>query len=396
MRSGAGDMNWWRFRSALQFVHLWAGLVLAIPFIIIGLTGSLIVAEDWYTDYATPPARARGEMQPIARMVSIAERVAPPGWPVTAVTIPSHAGIAAAVQVGLPPGRRPRGGRNVAGLTIYIDPVSLKVLGSQERRRQGKFNQNLRSMHIALMVPQYYGVQIVGFMGLAMVLFGVSGLLLWWPRKGQWRAAFWVRRGARGFRLNRDLHSVAGFWSLLVFLIVCISGVDLAFPLSFQSAVGRILPLRNTLTTTSVDPATAATIVNRNALSPDDAMRVAMSSVPHARVVQVQLPPRSDGVYMVTLVPRFVGDTAPQISTFIAPGPEILDVVDPRNYSPGKQMLVWLRVLHYGQGLGDIWRALVLFSGLLPLLFGITGFSMWWLKRTRKRELPGGLPQPAE
>jgi uncharacterized iron-regulated membrane protein len=53
-------------------------------------------------------------------------------------------------------------------------------------------------------------------------------------------------------------------------------------------------------------------------------------------------------------------------------------------------------VLHYGQGLGDVWRALVLLSGLLPLLFGITGVTMWWLKRAQKRELPDGLPQPAE
>jgi uncharacterized iron-regulated membrane protein len=99
---------------------------------------------------------------------------------------------------------------------------------------------------------------------------------------------------------------------------------------------------------------------------------------------------------MVTLVPHLVADTAPQISTFIGPGPEILDAVDPRNYSAGKQMLVWLRVLHYGQGLGHIWRALVFLSGLLPLLFAITGVSMWWLKRARRREIPDALPQPAE
>jgi uncharacterized iron-regulated membrane protein len=389
-------MSWWRFRNALQFVHLWVGLALAIPFVIIGLTGSLIIAQDWYAELSTPSAPARGAMRPIAEIVAAAEKLAPPGWPVNAVAMPTHPGAAAAVQLGLPPGRRPPAQRNVQGLTLWMDPVSLKSLGSQERRRQGKLNQNLRSMHIALMVPQYYGVQIVGLLGLTMVLFGATGLVLWWPRKGQWRNAFWVKRGARGFRLNRDLHSVVGFWSLIVFLIICISGVDLAFPVTFQSAVGQILPLKNTLTTASVDPKVAAAIPDKNALSPDDAARVAVSSVSHARVVQVQLPPRPDGVYMVTLVPRLVGDNAPQISTFIGPGPEILDVVDPRNYSPGKQMLVWLRVLHYGQGLGDIWRVLAFLSGLLPLLFGITGFSMWWLKRTQTRRLPAGLPQPAE
>jgi uncharacterized iron-regulated membrane protein len=100
---------------------------------------------------------------------------------------------------------------------------------------------------------------------------------------------------------------------------------------------------------------------------------------------------------MVTLAPRPFDDGAPQISTFIGPGPEILDVVDPRNYSAGKRMLVWLRVMHYGQGLGEMWRLLAFFSGFLPLLFAITGFRMWQLKRSQRPVLPAGaMPQPAE
>ena len=71
-------------------------------------------------------------------------------------------------------------------------------------------------------------------------------------------------------------------------------------------------------------------------------------------------------------------------------------MVDPRNYSAGKQILGWLRVLHYGHGLGEVWRVLVFFSGLLPLLFAITGLRMWQLKRAQRRVLPDGLPQPAE
>src|SRR5579872_126516 len=128
-------MDWWRFRKALQFVHLWAGLLLCVPIVVIGLTGSLIVAQDWYAEYSRPVAIARGSMQPIARIVEAAAKYAPPGWPVTGLNMPTHAGMAAAVQVGLPPGRRPPRGRNVQGMNVYIDPVSLKFLGSEERRR---------------------------------------------------------------------------------------------------------------------------------------------------------------------------------------------------------------------------------------------------------------------
>ena len=390
-------MHWQKIRKALQFVHLWVGLALAIPFVLIGVSGSIIIAINAINDYAPPSAPARGEMRPMTEILAAAQKAAPEGWPVATITMPSSVGQPAAVQVALPPGRRPQGGgQNFVGLTLYVDPVSLQILGSAERRRASPFFQNLTSLHIALMAPSYYGVQTVGLLGIAMVLFGLSGLALWWPRRGQWRFAFGIRRGARGFRLNHDLHSAVGFWSLIVFLIVSISGVDLAFPVTFQSVVGTVLPLSNGLTPGYLDPAAVAGIRDKNALTPDEASRIALGSVPNSRVVQVQLPPLPEGVYLVTLVPRPFDDYAPQVSTFIAPGPEILDVVDPRNYSAGKQMLVWLRVLHYGRGLGEVWRILVFFSGLLPLLFAITGFRMWQLKRAQRRTLPAGLAQPAE
>jgi len=389
-------MTWRGFRKGLQLVHLWAGLILSIPFVLIGVSGSIIVAVDAAREYSPPSAPARGRVQPMTSILAAAQKAAPPGWPVATIAMPSSVGQPAAVQVALPPGRRPAGGQNFVGLTMYVDPVSLNILGSAERRRAGEFDRDLRTMHVALMAPGSYGLQAVGFLGIGMVLFGLSGLVLWWPKRGQWRYAFGVKRGARGFRLNHDLHSAVGFWSLIVFLIVSVSGVDLAFPVTFQSMVSDIVPLESELTNGVVDPAVAATIRDKNALTPDEAARVALSSVPNSRAIQVQLPPRADGVYMVTLVPRWAGNGAPQISTFVGPGPEILDVVDPRNYSAGKQALVWLRVMHYGQGLGEVWRLLVFLSGLLPLLFAITGFRMWWLKRAQREAVPPGLAQPAE
>ena len=51
-------MSWHAFRRGLQLVHLWAGLILAIPFILIGLTGSMIIAMNLVRDYSPPAAPA--------------------------------------------------------------------------------------------------------------------------------------------------------------------------------------------------------------------------------------------------------------------------------------------------------------------------------------------------
>ena len=37
--------------------------------------------------------------------------------------------------------------------------------------------------------------------------------------------------------------------------------------------------------------------------------------------------------------------------------------------------------LHFSVGMGGVWTFLVFLTGLLPLLFAITGLNIWWLKR---------------
>ncbi|HYM19009.1 MAG TPA: PepSY-associated TM helix domain-containing protein [Micropepsaceae bacterium] len=376
-------MSWRAFRNGLQTVHLWAGLILSIPFILIGLTGSLIVLIDGFADFSIPSA-SKGESQSLQRIYEAAKAAAPEAWSVAALVMPSREGEAYGAQLQLPPGRRPAAGQNFIGSTLYIDPVSLKVLDNVERRRNGPVMRTLTSLHIALMMPGFYGVRIVGFMGIAMSLFGITGLVLWWPRRGQWRQAFWVKRGVKGFRFNRDLHGATGFWSLIVFMILSVSGVYLAFPVTFQSTVASVFSIRNGLTEAHADATTIASIPNKEAITPDDAVKLALAAVPRSRALSVQLPPDPGGIYMVALAPRPYGDDAPQISAFVGPGTEISDVVDPRSYAVAKRVLMWLRVLHYGNGLGVVWRVLVFFSGFLPLLFAITGVRMWWLKRAQR------------
>jgi len=301
------------------------------------------------------------------------------------------------VQMGPPPGVVVAGGGNnqIIG-TTFVDPASLEVLGSAERRRNGEFMRFLTSMHLALMFPSYYGGQTVGWMGVAMCLFGISGLILWWPKRGRLRSALLVRRDARGFRLNHDLHSVIGFWSLPVFMILSISGVYLVFPSTFGDTVKDFLPHESTLVHREVDASTVASLSNPTVLTADDAAKLALAVVPDARLHSVQLPPGEDGTFMVTLMPTYAGEGAPQISAFVGPGPEVSAVVDPRQDPLGTRVLDWMKSLHFGLGMGIVWKVLAFFSGFLPLLFAITGLRMWQLRRAQRRSVPEGLAAPAE
>ena len=388
-------MTWWRFRNALQKVHLWFGLALSIPFILIGLSGSAIIVVQSLPDFSVPFSFSSGEHKSLSEIIEAANKSAPDRR-AALVRVPQGRWEPAQVQMGPPPGVIvPGGGNNQILGTTFVDPVSLEILGSVERRRNGAFMRFLTSTHLALMFPSYYGAQTVGWMGVAMCLFGVTGLILWWPKRGQWRSAFGVKRGARGFRLNRDLHGAFGFWSLPVFMILSISGVYLVFPSTFGDTVKEMLPHEGTLQHREVDAATIASIANPNALTPDDAAKLALAVVPDARLHSVQLPPGDEGVFMVTLMPHYAGEGAPVISAFVGPGAEVSAVVDPRQDSMGTRILDWSKSLHFGLGLGVVWKVLAFLSGFLPLLFAITGLLMWQLRRAQRRAVPEGLAAPA-
>ena len=74
------------------------------------------------------------------------------------------------------------------------------------------------------------------------------------------------------------------------------------------------------------------------------------------------------------------------ITVFVDPwARRVIEVLDPRRFSIGERILAWQHALHAGEALGWAWKILVFLSGFLPLLFALTGVSMWWIKRSRRR-----------
>ena len=154
-----------------------------------------------------------------------------------------------------------------------------------------------------------------------------------------------------------------GFWSTPVFMILSFSGVYLVFPTTVGDSIEAVLPHESTLVHSKLDAATIATIPNPDALTADDAAKLALAAVPGARLHSVQLPPGADGTYMVTLMPHYSSEGAPQISAFVGPGAEVSAVVDPRQDPMGTRVLDWMKALHFGLGLGIVGKFLFSFPG---------------------------------
>ena len=123
-------------------------------------------------------------------------------------------------------------------LQIFIDPVSGEVLGTRKALLPPILTF-AHQLHGNFLMGRDGRSWVVGPLGVAMLILGVTGLVLWWPRRGQWKYAFFVRRTATGLRFHRELHAATGIWIFLVFMAVSFSGVVIAWPQTFGMPPGN-------------------------------------------------------------------------------------------------------------------------------------------------------------
>lgn len=365
----------WR-EYILRRFHLSIGAVLAVPLVTIGLTGSLLVFESELRAWMEPAPRATGvgSAQPLAAIIAAA-REAAPGLVPTLVAPSQAAGDPASVRLA-----EPARGPGPGGITVFVDPATLAILGVAHPN--DSLLRQIFLLHANLLQQDRSGRDIVGWFGVAMCVLGLSGLVLWWPARRQWRGAFTVQSGARGAMLLRQIHGAVGIWSLAVFLVVSFSGVWLAFPQSFNGVAAAWLGLRD------VRPGFGVGLVKPQPgiapLDADGAAALAAASVPGAQLRSLNLPLRADQPFRAVL--RRAQDGALPIIAFVDPWQRrVIELRDPSGYSPAERLVASMHAIHEGSAFGWGWRALVFLSGLLPALFATSGIWMWLLKRRLRR-----------
>lgn len=376
-------------RLMFQF-HMWIGLILGILLALLGLSGSAIVYDDEIANFLNPPpvAVAQGPALSLDAIAAAAlSRVG--GREQVQIGLPVIPGKIVTVRVGQqqrgegagPSGERGpigngmqhrRGGRRRAegggtgaagapgrpglGQQVFVDPVSGAVLGA----RAGGLPSFLglaHQLHGNFLMGRAGRTYVVGPLGVAMCILGITGLVLWWPKRGQWKYAFLIRRTAQGLRFHRELHSAVGIWMFVVFMAVSFSGVVLSWP-SGAPGVDPRAPAP------SIDPA-------GDRIGADAALALAKQAVPDAIPRSITLPAREDQPITVS----FGSNGA--MGASVAIDPYRSQTLTVRN--PASGFWAWQRPLHQGS-LGPVWRFLVFLSGLIPLLFVVTGITMWWKK----------------
>ena len=379
-------MTFAKFRHTLFTVHMWVGLILGVLLAALGLSGSLIVYDQEIANFfdAPPHAATAGMPLPLTMIQGTARHIAedkgldggqmqimPPQKPRDPVVV-RLGGIS---PMGAVPGASREGGgeRRGArrtegaggrGLQIFIDPVSGEVLGSRKSVLP-PFLTFAHQLHGNFLMSRETGRPLVGWLGVAMCILGITGLVLWWPKRGQWKYAFKVRAAARGLRFHRELHAATGIWIFFVFMAVSFSGVVIAWP----QTLGLNPPGFNPRQMPKV------AVQDTKRLGATEAVIAAQTAMPDLVPRVITIPARPDAPITV----GYLSNGAMNAQVLVDPySGKVLQVRD-----QSERFLAWMRPVHDGS-LNGVWRFLVFLSGLVPLLFVVTGVVMWAKKRKRR------------
>jgi uncharacterized iron-regulated membrane protein len=359
--------------AILRTAHRWLGLVLALPMLIQAATGLFMVVSVPLDALHVPIVSSPTEpLNPLDAVIGAARDAATPGL----VLLRYQAGVqphdAASVDLGLP-------GQRLPHIRLYVDPSSLAILGRDAD--PDRVYRWFHSVHETLLLPGPFGRNIIGWCGIGLIVLAVTGVPIWWPRHGRWRAALTVPLRARGYRLQRGLHGAVGGWVVILLLLQAVSGVSMAFPQTAAALLGATQPRFP-----------SASRGGRSDIDVAQVAAAALRAAPQSRLVSLRFPAEPGRPVMAALRPQGSAIDGPPTLVILDPSTQrVLGVRGPGTGSAGAGVLAWLRTLHEGAGLGPSWRLAVGLTGLALLIFPVTGVAMWLLRRSAGRRRRAGM-----
>lgn len=359
---------WWR--NALFQVHLWLGIALGFYYVLVGLTGSIIVYKK-ELERAMIPNLVRvapaGERTSLAAMIDKVKSAYPQA---------SLSNIYTYWEPGDTWSFRLQS-RAEGRIQVYVDPYRAEIVG--EDRYRDKFLQWVYDLHVNLLLGDW-GEWLNGWGGVALTIVSLSGLVVWWPGRRWWRQGFRYETRARWKRQNYDLHKLAGFYSALLLVLVALTGAYFPFAAQYHRFFAWLTQGPAQLNAPRVKPAEGVP-----AAPIDQVLAVAMAAIPGGTPTLFRPAAKPGEVH--TLHHRLPGDwrTQGDNAVYIHPQTaEIVRVTYHRDLPLGVRLQRDMFGLHFGTFAGHYSRVLWVVLGVIPAVLFVSGALMWWNRSLSK------------
>jgi uncharacterized iron-regulated membrane protein len=359
-----------RVRKVLFQVHLWLGAGLGLYAALIGLTGSILVFRPEMQATGAICSEPSGSTRISAEAAANILRRAHPDLRLLTFIVPQ-------ADCGLYSGWLFGGSESILA---HVHPETGRVLPTDPSAM--KFWNVVSALHVSLLSGAI-GHVWNGVLALITLVVLLSGAVLWWQGVRRWTRGLNIQFGARWARLNWDIHSAAGFWSLPALLLITLSGIYFIWPQPFRVAASAFGGLSQRGGSPKVYAAGSTKLA-----SLDDIIAAAKSVRTKGRPGRINLSDSPSKAIRVVLYEE--GFSAHHKYGYLFLHPVTLEVLraDLRETrTTADSLIAWLPALHFGSFAGLPSRVLWFAFGLtFPLLF-VTGLLMWWNRRCKNTHL---------
>lgn len=360
-------------------LHWFVGITAGTVLMVIGLTGAVLAFREQILDALNPGVRTVAVQDaPVLAPQQFAQaaRLARPHERVTSIILYDTPGASARIGLAPAPGER-------RGETIYLNPYTAALL--PELRYEGFFEWNER-LHRFLLMERDTGKMFSGTLAFMLLGLTLTGLYLRWPRRlWDWRTWLTFDTRMKGRSFLWGLHSVAGTWVLVVFVMFTLSGVYWAFDPIRNMADGWMGTLR--------PPREAAAPKPKGARPPASAAPDLGASwatfqqhAPDWQMAFLRLPERASAPLQILWVAKDAPHVRARSSMSINQQTGALVKNELYADKPlGARIQSTIYPLHIGTYFGVTGQIIVFIAALALPGFGITGWMLYLDRRKQKR-----------
>ncbi|WP_454064461.1 PepSY-associated TM helix domain-containing protein [Candidatus Nitrospira salsa] len=356
--------------TVLRFFHRWLGLLLSFIVVAIALSGGILIFHDAALRFSLPELSN----------------------PITSEQDHAYSTVLTELEHRLPDAsirqiRFPMQGKNAFqvwlsdGSEAFVHPISGEVI------TRWTWDESLMDIlfefHVHLFAGEV-GEQMNGIVGILVLGFVISGLVLWWPRRKKWRIRSLIPQHSTSLHFMRS-HSALGVIFSAAILLIVATGITMVFNRPIVTAITSLLDSQP-----PTIPSATVIYVDRPIQSWTTILKTVSKVLPDGQLISVRLPSKDNAA--MSFRKRMPEEWHPNGRSFVLLNPytgDVLQAINAQQQEFGMRITQKFYPLHASKIGGIPYTLLALStSGALVLLgiFGIMSFvSRTWPQRKKQK-----------
>ncbi len=355
---------WQRGKANILWAHRWLGIVSGLVVLVVSITGCIYVFEQELRDvfqrkyyYVAESNTSKMNLQQLQQII----KTQFPKERINVIRFEEKKDAACIIITK----------NNKA---ISLNPYTGTIIGA--RNTTTDFLSVVLRLHRTLLLGEV-GKQIIKWNVLIFFILCISGLVLWWPKQKKFfKRAVTINFKTKNWKaFNWDLHSVLGFYGLLLLLLISLTGKNLVRTATHQPTGKKEEKLKS-------KPG------NAKIFTLDMAYQQMKSDYPGAKETIIVMPKDSIEPLRITMQYPYTIIRKQNQLFFDQYSGDVLKKTLYEKYTTYDKISRSNYQLHTGDipGLGIGSKIIFFLASLFAASLPVTGFLIWWGRNKKKKK----------